>query len=78
MTVGTRRRGSSIRRNQGLPMRATSAATSATRLPRGFRIVTARRYAGMASFGVASTTTGRTRPRGCAHFCSANLSSVSV
>jgi hypothetical protein len=78
MIAGTSRRGSSIRRHHGAVRRPTSAATSATRLPRGFRIVTACRKAGMDSIGVGSAITGRTRPAGCAHLCSANLSSVSV
>ena len=78
MTAGTSRRGSSIRRHHGAVRRPTAAVTSATRLPCGFRIVTALRNVGMDSIGVGSASTGRTRPAGCPHLCSANLSSVSV
>jgi hypothetical protein len=70
--------GSGNQRPRATVMRATSAATSATTSPLGCSIVTARRNSGMVPIATGSINTGRTWPDGLFHFCSANLSSVSV
>ena len=57
---------------------STDGKTSATRSPSGWRIDTARKYAGTSSIGTLSTMIGRTCPTGFGHRRFAMLSSLRV